>query len=116
MKFSKVLFIFSVFLAVKYFNPCHCDNENAPSEQIIQVPSSALDEASLAKVDLDIEKKKRNEKLLLISSIATGLAVLIASAVGLGIYTKKRGESEEEEPAEKNSNEETKNSEQGDEN
>ncbi|CRG97965.1 early transcribed membrane protein [Plasmodium gallinaceum] len=81
MKFSKIFFFFAFFLTIKLLAPCSCD--------VDRVENPRENDVGLMKLEEDLERKKKNEKMILISSVATGIAVLLGSALGLGYYAQK---------------------------
>ncbi|KYO03458.1 early transcribed membrane protein 2 [Plasmodium gaboni] len=87
MKLSKILYFFAALLALNFI---------APRDYNTMV------EAKAGKKLTPAEIKKRNQKIMLYSSIASAVALLIGGAVGLGIHlNKNKGENKKGTPAAK---------------
>lgn len=108
MRFSKIFFFFTFFLTIKLLSPCIC---KVYTTRIIQ----KADKDVLMKLDEDLKKKKR-QNILLISSIVTGIALVLGTAVSLGFYVhKKRKSNSKEGDREKDNNKDNSENEGGDE-
>ncbi|GAW79584.1 early transcribed membrane protein [Plasmodium gonderi] len=79
MKITKALYFIAALLAVNLIAPSFYNN----------VVSGKKAAAGYRKLT-DAEKKKRNQKIMMISSIASGIAILLGTALGLGLHYKNR--------------------------
>ncbi|EDL43225.1 early transcribed membrane protein (ETRAMP) [Plasmodium vivax] len=79
MKITKVLYLFAALLAVNFIAPSFYNNVVAGKKV-----------AAGYKKLTDAERKKRNQKIMMISSIASGIAVLLGTALGLGLHYKNK--------------------------
>ncbi|CZT98037.1 hypothetical protein PFAG_00167 [Plasmodium falciparum Santa Lucia] len=92
MKLSKILYFFAALLALNFI---------APRDY------NSMVEAKPAKKLTPAERKKRNQNIMIYSSIASAVALLIGGAVGLGIHLHKnnKGDNKKGTPgAKKNDN------------
>ncbi|KJP89031.1 hypothetical protein AK88_01323 [Plasmodium fragile] len=79
MKITKVLYLLAALLAVNFIAPSFYNN-------VVDAKKASYKKLTPA------ERKKRNQKIMMISSIASGIAVLLGTALGLGFHYKgKRG-------------------------
>ncbi|ANQ06543.1 Uncharacterized protein PCOAH_00008160 [Plasmodium coatneyi] len=76
MKITKVLYLIAALLAVNFIAPSFYNN-------VVEAKK-----AGGYKKLSPAERKKRNQKIMMISSIASGIAVLLGTALGLGIHYK----------------------------
>ncbi|SBT31926.1 early transcribed membrane protein (ETRAMP) [Plasmodium ovale wallikeri] len=90
MKITKILYLFAALLAVNFIAPSFYNNT-----------VSAKKVAPGYKKLTDAEKKKRNQKIMMISSIASGVALLLGTALGLGIHYKNKHDNKKGAPAAK---------------
>ncbi|ANQ09722.1 Early transcribed membrane protein [Plasmodium coatneyi] len=79
MKITKVLYLIAALLAVNFIAPSFYNN-------VVEAKK-----AGGYKNLSPAERKKRNQKIMMISSIASGIAVLLGTALGLGIHYKSSG-------------------------
>ncbi|SBT86603.1 early transcribed membrane protein [Plasmodium malariae] len=80
MKITKIVYIFATLLAVNIIAPSFY-NTVVAGKNVAQTGYKKLTEA---------ERKKRNQKIMMISSIASGIAVLLGTALGLGLHYKNK--------------------------
>ncbi|SPJ08271.1 early transcribed membrane protein 2 [Plasmodium sp. DRC-Itaito] len=74
MKLSKILYFFAALLALNFIAPRDFNS---------------MVEAKAGKKLTPAEIKKRNQNIMIYSSIASAIALLIGGAVGLGIHLHK---------------------------
>ncbi|CAA9986824.1 early transcribed membrane protein, putative [Plasmodium knowlesi strain H] len=77
MKITKVLYLIAALLAVNFIAPSFYNN-------VVEGKKVSGGYKKLTPA----ERKKRNQKIMMISSIASGIAVLLGTALGLGMHYK----------------------------
>ncbi|KAI4840181.1 early transcribed membrane protein [Plasmodium brasilianum] len=84
MKLTRVFYIIAFLLTIKILVPGFNNVE-------VEAKNPVADAKSVKKVDDDIQRKQRNQKILLISSVATSVAIILGSLLGgLGYYKQKK--------------------------
>ncbi|KJP85548.1 hypothetical protein AK88_04814 [Plasmodium fragile] len=76
MKLTQVFYFVALLITIKVFVPGLNNNG------LVQAKSAGSDSKSLKKLDKDMLKKKRNQQIMIISTIASSLALLIGTALG----------------------------------
>eukprot|EP00366_Plasmodium_knowlesi_P000791 XP_002258288.1 early transcribed membrane protein, putative [Plasmodium knowlesi strain H] len=91
MKVAKLFYFVAFLITIKVFVP------GLNNEGLVDAKRAASSSKSLKKFDKDMLKKKRNQKIMMISTIATSLALLIGSALGgYNLYQQKNSKKSRE--------------------
>ncbi|ANQ06764.1 Early transcribed membrane protein, partial [Plasmodium coatneyi] len=83
MKLAKLFYFVAFLITIKVFVP------GFNNDGLVEA-KKASNAKSLKKIDKDMLRKKRNKKIMIISTIATSLALLIGSALGGYNYYKQK--------------------------
>ncbi|CAI7719008.1 early transcribed membrane protein [Plasmodium vivax] len=85
MKLAKLFYFVAFLITIKVFVP------GVNNDGFVQAKSAGADSKSLKKLDNDMLRKQRNQKIMIISTIATSLALLLGGALGgYGYYKQKK--------------------------
>ncbi|GAB65354.1 early transcribed membrane protein, partial [Plasmodium cynomolgi strain B] len=84
MKLAKLFYFVAFLITIKVFVP------GLNNDGLVQAKSASADSKSLKKLDNDMLKKQRNQKIMIISTIATSLAILLGGALGGYSYYKQK--------------------------
>ncbi|SBS95814.1 early transcribed membrane protein [Plasmodium ovale curtisi] len=84
MKITKIFYFVAFLLAIKVFVP-------GMNDSLVDAKAVGPDAKTLKKVDDDIARKQKHQTIMIISSIATGIALLLGGALGgYGYYRHKK--------------------------
>ncbi|SOV74245.1 early transcribed membrane protein 4 [Plasmodium sp. gorilla clade G3] len=84
MKFSNLFYVFALLISMNVF---------VPGFMNVQGKNVNVDNMGMSKID-EMQKKKQQQKMIMISSVVTGIALLLGSALGFGYLSKSNKKSE----------------------
>lgn len=84
MKLAKLFYFVAFLITIKVFVP------GLNNDALVEAKTVAAETKSLKKLDNDMLKKQRKQKLMIISTIATSLALLLGGAFGGYSYYKQK--------------------------
>ncbi|EUD65091.1 hypothetical protein C922_04491 [Plasmodium inui San Antonio 1] len=84
MKLAKLFYFVAFLITIKVFVP------GLNNDGLVEAKTVPAETKPLKKLDNDILKKQRKQKLMIISTIATSLAILLGGAFGGYSYYKQK--------------------------
>ncbi|KYO02921.1 early transcribed membrane protein 4 [Plasmodium gaboni] len=84
MKLSNLFYVFALLISMNVF---------VQGFKNVQGKNVNVDNIGMSKVD-EMQKRKQQQKIIMISTVVTGIALLLGSALGLGYLSKSNKKAE----------------------